>query len=88
MTDLVERAKAALQDVTPGPWVWDSEGYMGCGQVYTEDEDLLCCNIAAPSGDLYPRSGYSPRDDMKFIAAARQLVPELVAEIERLRAGR
>ena len=41
---------------------------MGCGQVFTLGEDVYGGNIAAPSGDLYPRSGYSPQDDMAHIA--------------------
>jgi hypothetical protein len=43
---------------------------MGCGQVYTANEDIWGCSIAEPSGDLYPRSGYSPKDDMILIANA------------------
>ena len=76
-----ERADAA----TPGPWLHDeSEDFMGCGSVFTGAESLLGGEIAAPNGDLYPRSGYSPRDDMVFIANARQDVPALLAEVKRL----
>lgn len=86
MSDIVERAEAALEDATPGPWEWIDEDFMGCGQVYTADEDLFGGNIAAPSGDCYPRSGYNPKGDMQFIAWARSGVPELVAEVKAARA--
>jgi len=80
---LHERIKAAVeqrltlaQAATPGPWMHvDYAGsgdpdctFMGCGSVITMGENVLGGAIAAPSGDLYPRSGYSPKDDMAFIA--------------------
>ena len=48
---------------------------MGCGQVYTMGEGVEMGNIAAPSGDLYPRSGYSAKDDMILIANAPEGAP-------------
>lgn len=80
---LIARAEVAVADATPGPWVWDCQDgeFMGCGQVFTMGEDVMGGSIAAPSGDCYPRSGYNPKADMQFIAAARALVPELVAAL-------
>jgi hypothetical protein len=71
--DVVSRAKAALEEVTRGPWK------MGDRQ----QSDV----VVSPRGYLWhPRRGeINHRRDGEFIAASRQLVPELIAEIERLR---
>jgi hypothetical protein len=65
---LRDRAQAA----TPGPWEHTEHGqggsFMGCGQVITWGDGVEGGNIAAPSGDLYPRGGYSPSEDMAYIA--------------------
>ena len=87
--DAIEvRANAA----TPGPWEHGDDGpggtYMGCGEVWTTGESVMGGSIAAPSGDLYPRGGYSPRDDMAFIAAARSDVPALIAALREAWAER
>lgn len=81
---LRERAEAA----TPGPWAHAGDGdtFMGCGQVITVDRDLWGGDIAAPSGDLYPRSGYSPQDDMAYIASMHPLVGLALAEAFELEA--
>ncbi len=78
-------------EATPGPWAWDADGgsYMGCGEVFTWGEGVEGGNIAAPSGDLYPRSGYSPQSDMRFIAAADPpTVLALLDTMDALRAER
>jgi hypothetical protein len=79
-SDLLKRAAKVLQEhaekATPGPWEHvDYQGsenpdvtFMGCGSVITMGEDVEGGNIAAPNGDLYPRSGYSPFGDMAYIA--------------------
>lgn len=83
MTDLSDAELAAIIDgATPGPWCWDEEGFMGCGQVYTLGEGVEGASIAAPSGDCYPRSGYYPQGDMKLIAAAREALPALLARAQ------
>lgn len=87
--DLLRRAATALREhaeaATPGPWEHADHGlhgtYMGCGEVFTMDPDLMGGNIAAPSGDLYPRSGYSPRDDMAYIALMSPPVALALAEL-------
>lgn len=78
----LDEIRARLDAATPGPWAHDDEGFMGCGQVYTANEDLYGGNIAAPSGDLYPRAGYSPKDDMLFIAHAPADVARLLQALE------
>ena len=64
MSDITERAKEALEGVTPG---WE-----------VRDEFIYPLSIRCGVGGIWKR-------DAEFIAAARTLVPELVAEVERLR---
>ncbi|QDF19803.1 hypothetical protein QEH38_gp71 [Mycobacterium phage LilSpotty] len=73
MSDLTERAKAVLEGVTRGPWRVGKRKRAGI--------------VLTPHGCVWhPSRGEinNPRD-AEFIAAARELVPELVAEVERLR---
>lgn len=72
----VEARRARAEAATPGPWQHvdfhdgtEMSTFMGCGSVITLANDVMGGDIAAPSGDLYPRSGYSPKEDMAFIAA-------------------
>lgn len=69
MSELVDRAKASLEGVTPGPWQ-----VVGYGNIHshTVGEHPLI-------GKVYSKG------NQQFVAAARQLVPELIAEVERLR---
>ncbi|WP_185292747.1 hypothetical protein [Mycolicibacterium litorale] len=69
--DIVERAKAVLEGVTEGPWE-----LIGGGEYVT---GVSIC--------VAPDDGGVTGPDAEFIAAARTLVPELVAEVERLRAA-
>jgi hypothetical protein len=85
--DRIAAIRARLEAATPGPWVHDEEGYMGCGEVYTMGEGVEGGNIAAPSGDCYPRSGYSPKEDMEFIAHAPDDIAYLLGELDKARAG-
>jgi hypothetical protein len=84
-----ERVRELLQAATPGPWEHDLDPAnswysKGCGSVYTLDEHLMGGNIAAPNGDLYPRSGYSPKGDMALIAAAPEIAQAYLELVERL----
>lgn len=84
MSDLdLDALEALAKDATPGPWEWEPEGFMGCGQVWTNGQGVEGGSIAGPTGDCYPRSGYSPKEDMQFIAAADP--PTVLALIERVR---
>lgn len=60
--EVTERAKAALEGTTPGPWEVNTEGWALDGSPH------VAVSI----------------EDAEFIAAARMLVSDLVAEIERL----
>lgn len=72
--DVVARAREALRGVTEGPWV-----HMHPDQCCADH----CIDIPGASHcgmhDLDMRY-----EDAQFIAAARELVPELIAEVERL----
>lgn len=73
MSDVVERAKAALEGVTRGPWRVGKRKWIGV--------------VLTPHGCVWnPNRGeVNNPPDGEFIAQARTLVPELVAEVERLR---
>jgi hypothetical protein len=88
--DVVTRAKASLEGVTEGPWEaqeWDSHanGDRGCG-ILAGTPGMRQRGIAY-TGLYHWNSQASAEADAAFIVAARSLVPELVAEIERLRGG-
>lgn len=75
--DQLSKLQYAAERATPGPWVHvdhiENSGtestYMGCGSVITMAPHLIGGDVAAPNGDLYPRNGYSPHEDMAHIAA-------------------
>ena len=81
--DVIARATAALEGVTEGPWRTslldgiDYEDGSSCirGGVYPSEHG---------SAPVFLASGGIDRRDARFIAASRTLVPELLAEVERL----
>lgn len=84
--DIITRAEAALEGVTDGPWVAEYSGEQGNCVI---PHDAQSTREAVCTTHLYYQVA-----DAEFIAAARQLVPELVAELkttraqlDRLRAG-
>jgi len=91
--DILRRAAAKLREhataATPGPWEhvgWivgapEPTTFSGCGQVITWAEGVEAGDICAPSGDLYPRSGYSPREDMAYVALMHPPVALAVADV-------
>jgi hypothetical protein len=88
LQEIKRRAEAA----TPGPWEpqegtkYLAMGGMGLGQekeyfVMRDGDDVaVCCDCSTPDGVASPENAL-------FIANARQDVPALVAEVERLRAA-
>lgn len=100
MSDIVERAKAALAGTTAGPWGTDGEliaseltvdgpGVTSYKHAVAEMETDYYAEEDAADGETYgddePWRSYDQlRADAEFIAAARTLVPELVAEVEKL----
>lgn len=82
MNDILARAKAALTGVAEGPWRVERW------------EDFSGHEVSYSLPDISQWSGYRNTVDCGgdkalagFIAEARSLVPELVAEVERLRAA-
>lgn len=82
MNDLVKRADEALKDVTPGPWrIKDCETYGDrCKTFYQEiwnDETdvLVTTEVTRAHND-------GGRKNLRFIAAARELVPLMRDRIE------
>ena len=75
--DILARAREALAGVTDGPWEWtdDVRQRLVAGPGDQTDREIIRCAAL-----LHPRPA-----DAEFIAAARDLVPELVAEVELLR---
>jgi hypothetical protein len=82
MTDIVDRANKVLEGVTPGPWytVVDEIATQVQGFPILDSEKYEIVGTEGFYGD-YDTDWINAR----FIAEARELVPELVAEIERLR---
>lgn len=78
MSDVADRAEAALEGVTDGPWVAEYSGEQGNCVI---PHDAQSTREAVCTTHLYYQAA-----DAEFIAAARQLVPELVAELKTTRA--
>lgn len=83
--DVVTRAKAAMEGIAPGPWeleLVDGEPVEHWHFNYDSTEGWY--DVVGPNGGWMAHCQDIPA--ARFIAAARDLVPELIAEIERLRA--
>lgn len=80
--DLIARAEAALEGVTDGPWTFGVRNSRTVQIIPGERPELLRCEPGL-AGIALAR----PRD-AEFIAAARTLVPELVAALKTARAQR
>jgi hypothetical protein len=77
--------KARLDAATPGPWTSLFEGrdhWGGDSFIQTATQDIYL------SAEDYAGGGGHFCADLDFIAHARQDMPRLIAEIERLRASR
>ena len=98
--DLVTRTKAMLEGVTDGPWevVWERpEGEYVCEPPYAYaiygPADHATLDSAGCSDDYKAQYGHQITEivglsdaDAEFMAGARQLVPELLAEVVKVRA--
>jgi hypothetical protein len=76
MSGIVNRAEHLIDGITEGPWAWDE--WPDRSEISSPAGELLA---VLPSVLVREQSSR----DARFIAAARQLVPELLAEIVRLR---
>lgn len=95
--DLIDRAKTALEGVTEGPWEhcvgpddetpteYSARTLTGSGEpihvlIADSPDPKFAYIVPAITGD-----GPTSARNAQFIAAARTLLPELLAEVERLR---
>lgn len=89
MSDIIERSKAALEGITPGQWNCHDFGHAGEDEpssivVFSGDFDWQ----AVRDGDFIASTSawdHQEYTNARFIAAAPDLVRELVTEVERLR---
>ncbi|QAY05232.1 hypothetical protein SEA_CZYSZCZON1_44 [Mycobacterium phage Czyszczon1] len=85
MSDPVTRAKAALESIGDGPWTIDSEdGEPIIHEAHHYDSTDEWYDVDGANGGWVAHCEDLPVAE--FIASARTLIPELVAEVERLRA--
>lgn len=88
MSDLIRRAREALVDVTPGPWVMETVR-TSCGTCHRIGPFPRPAYASKPEGwacvyDDYPPGVGSPDllANSRFIAAARDLVPAMADRLE------
>jgi hypothetical protein len=77
LTKLAADAAQALQGVTPGPWRWDTRGFVGPES--TEDDQsfgMICDEVAECT-----YSDGAKNANARFIAFARAWVPEAAAAL-------
>lgn len=88
MSDIVERAEAALDGITEGPWTVNHEGWAcissGSNSVFHGYFEGSCGDCGDEINDA--ASVAISIEDAEFIAAARALVPDLIAELKATRA--
>lgn len=82
MSTVTDRAKAVLAGVSPGPWRWEPSKHIRTGYVITAGNRTAV--HATEWGEYGPKPEQFNHADANFAAEARTLVPELVAEVERL----
>lgn len=92
MSDIVERAKAVIgPHLTPEPWVVNTEGWAvissGSDSVMHAYVDTTCVDCGEEMCQSMDCHVAASIEDLEFIAAARTLVPELVAEVEKWKAA-
>lgn len=86
---LLSELEKLERDATPGPWVSSVEGrdhLAGDNAIFTADDPRqvdpdVYVSIRVAGGDWHPISVA----DQDFIAAARNAIPTLIAELRRLR---
>lgn len=86
MTDAeIAEIRDSLAGITPGPWRNSSAG--GVASVTSDDPELGCVVMMNTRyHDTIPETLGRWKADARFIANARNMMPRLLAEIERLRA--
>jgi len=73
----LETIRARVEKATPGPWI-HMDGDVFYGEIRDVDNFDLIAEV--PEADDRP-------EDFEFMAEARQDIPDLLAEVERLRSA-
>jgi hypothetical protein len=88
MSNLVKRANAALEGVTKGPWETSEFRVLAIfsnGQFWEIANAAPCSFASDVDGAMITAKG-NRKANARFIAEARQLVPEMAARISELEA--
>jgi hypothetical protein len=85
----LQAIKARAEAATPGPWKVETGSYTGWDWLIgSSGFDGKNYSVHLTTDSIHASQLYGDAStDAAFIAAAREAVPELVAEIERLRAA-
>lgn len=78
--NLIRRAREALKDVSPGPWFPNYPDYHA-GMVKVVGPAMRCVGFTIAT-DVDAEKAQRIKADARFIAAARDLVPEMAARLE------
>ena len=73
--------EARAKEATPGPWFYGSGPYLDYG-IFTKAYPSFGDEVLSNSGHS---AGNASEEDGRFIAAARIDVPDLVAEVRKLK---
>lgn len=79
--DYLDQLQALCDAATPGEWHDDGRSVERIAELGVDDDGILC--------GVYTREYYNEdrnRQNTRFIAAARDAVPKLIAEVRRLQA--
>lgn len=80
MEERIAQLEALCQAASEGPWSWIEPDR---GELWSIEPDICKFGIEA---NYYPVAGEAPtEDDARFITEARTALPELLAEVRRLR---
>lgn len=83
----LEKIKKLLDEIAPGNWIFDPEEF----QVFSDEiwysdpdyDDMPCNGICIIAG--YDEMPSTARSNGEFIAQAKNIINELLSEVERLR---
>lgn len=78
----LDEIKARVEKATPGEWFYDS--YTVCTDEVFDDEGNLVETVTLDYADRHGDVHFKKETDAQFVAHARQDVPALIEEVERL----
>lgn len=83
----LDEIEKLLSETSPGPWsaCTASDGKCKCGLVWSRKLDIPIIYCMGKEKD-YTIASSEQAANMKFVAEAKTLVPELIAEIKKLQA--